>query len=190
MGNRGVCLSAANKPFLQKLSGILQQHAIPILGLATTDDMAVRLCHSLYPDVLISHQFLGSGSGFSAAEALLGHTPAIVLCQRGEADYPAIEGVYSMYLPLNASELLKKIDEVGAYGRALRIASQEMRLTEQRDIIKKAKDRMMRLQDITEPQAHAVLQRLSMDGRIKLYEAAEKMLARLEAGQDDATITK
>ncbi len=180
MGNRGVCLCAANKPFLQKLSGILQQHAIPVLGVAFTDDMAIRLCHNLYPDVLVTHQFLSNGSGFVAAEALLGHTPAIVLCQRGEADYPATEGINTMYLPVNASELLRKIDEVGEYGRALRLATHQMKLTEQRDVISRAKEKLMQLHGMTEPQAHAYLQRISMDERMKLYEAAQKVLQRLE----------
>ena len=180
MGNRGVCLCAANKPFLQKLSGILQQHAIPVLGVAFTDDMAIRICHSLYPDVLITHQFLSNGSGFVAAEALLGHTPSIVLCQRGEADYPAAEGIHTMFLPVSATELLKKIDEVGEYGRTLRLTTHQMKLTEQRDVISRAKEKLMQLQNLSEPQAHAYLQRISMDERIKLYEAAQRVLQRLD----------
>jgi two-component system, response regulator PdtaR len=184
MGNRGVCISSANKPFLQKLSGLLQQHAIPVLGAATTHDMAIRLCHSLYPDALVTHQFLSGGSGFAAAEALLGHTPSIVLCPRGEADYNAPEGIQTMYLPVNASDLLKRIGEAEEAGRMLRVSSRERKLTWQRDVINRAKEKMMQREGLTEPQAHAALQRLSMGERITLYEAADRVLSQFEREQD------
>ncbi len=178
MGNRGVCLSAANKPFLQKLSSMLQLHTVSVLGMASTDDMAIRLCHSLYPDALITHQFLSHGSGFVAAQALLGHTPSIVLCQRGEADYPVAEGIYTMFLPVSASGLLEKISEATEFGRDLRVATHQLKLTEQRDVIVRAKQWLMQTQGMTEPQAHATLQRISMDERLKLFEAAQKVLRR------------
>ena len=128
------------------------------------------------PDALITHQFLSHGSGFVAAQALLGHTPAIVLCQRGEADYPAADGIYTMFLPVSASGLLKKIDEATEFGRELRVATHALKLTEQRDVIARAKQWLMQTQGMREPQAHAALQRISMDDRLKLFEAAQKVL--------------
>ncbi len=179
MGNRGVCLAAANRPFLQKLTKVLLQHSVPVLGVAYTDDMAVRMCHSMYPDVLVTHQHLRSGSGFVAANALLGQTPAIVLCPRSEADYPAPGDVQTLYLPVNASVLLNRIEQLSGYGRALRMVSQHLKLTEQRDLIAQAKSQLMHQHGMSEPQAHAYLQRISMDRRIKLYEAAQTVLARM-----------
>jgi response regulator NasT len=177
MGNRGVCLAAANRPFLSKLSQILLGHTIPVLGMAQTDDTAVRLCRSLYPDALITHQFLLSGSGFVAANALLGQTPTIVLCPRGEADFPASEEIKTLYLPVNVSELLTAVSKLGELGRRQRIARHELNLIEQRDVVDKAKARLMQKNQWSEPQAHAHLQRTAMAERIKLYEAAQRIMA-------------
>lgn len=179
MANRGVCLCAANRPFLHKLTQLLQQHSIPVLGVAYTDDMAIRMCRSMYPDVLVTHQHLISGSGFVAAQSLIGQTPAIVLCPRGEADYPVSEDIQTLYLPVNASKLLSAIQSLSGYGQALRMVSQHLMLSEQRDLIAQAKHTLMQRRGMNEPQAHAYLQRISMDKRIKLYEAAQAVLARM-----------
>jgi hypothetical protein len=182
MGNRGICLAAANPAFIDRLAKVFARHAVPVLGAAQTADMAVRLCRGLYPDALVTHQYLLSGSGFAAAEALLGQTPALVLCPRGGADYPAPASVRTLYLPFRAGELLSGVEglreEAGRGWQAARIQAADA----QAAAVARAKALLMRLEGLDEPRAHARLQRMAMDCRVKLFEAARRVIAGYEEG--------
>ena len=79
-----------NASFLQAAARLLEREGLPVVGVASTSDEALRLTGELHPDVVLVDISLGSESGFDLARRLAENdsgATVILISTHAESDY-------------------------------------------------------------------------------------------------------
>ncbi|MDO4574661.1 MAG: ANTAR domain-containing protein [Planctomycetia bacterium] len=178
--NSTVFIAGANEAFVLKLTTLLEREGYEILGTADSGAETIRHCREAVPDVLILTQRLRGTNGLDTAEILREVTQCVVLLDHEMLGGRADEVVY-LQMPVLPQILLNTVEILSKVGTRFhtlqsRITTLEANLKDQRTI-SRAKGKIMQVFSVTEEDAHAFLQKIAMNRRIRLTEAAEAVLS-------------
>lgn len=79
-----------NAAFLEAAARLLEREGVPVIGVASTIDEALRLTRELRPDVVLVDISLGSESGFDLTRRLAENEPdaiVVLISTHAESDY-------------------------------------------------------------------------------------------------------
>lgn len=115
------------------------------------------------------------------AEELAGELPGfctvLLLAPRGLLELvPERPGLLCLPAPAGRRELLAAVEELLRLGEEAGDLLPPRRSREEREVVERAKERLMARNGMTEEEAHRALRRRSMDRRIPLADAARMLL--------------
>ena len=115
------------------------------------------------------------------AEELAGELPGfctvLLLAPRGLLELvPERPGLLRLPAPAGRRELLAAVEELLRLGEEAGALLPPRRSREEREVVERAKERLMARNGMTEEEAHRALRRRSMDRRIPLADAARMLL--------------
>ena len=111
------------------------------------------------------------------AGELPGFCTVLLLAPRGLLELvPERPGLLRLSAPAGRRELLAAVEELLRLGEEAGALLPPRRSREEREVVERAKERLMARNGMTEEEAHRALRRRSMDRRIPLADAARMLL--------------
>jgi response regulator NasT len=164
-----------------------------VVGLASTGEELVTLCHSTEPDVVITDIKMPDIDGIEAAYRIYWERPVPVILVSAYSDPELIKRAGADHIMGYLVKPIKQADLGPVIGLALRRFEQfeELRkeaadlrqALEDRKVIERAKGILMKRAGLDEPAAFRRLQKLASDKNLKLVEAARVLVTADEAFQ-------
>ena len=195
---RSIIIAFPDIAAAQKIRDILQNHGLPVRGLATNASMALRyimsedggglvVCGTQFPDMTSTqlHSLLPDDYDM------------LQLTSVGKLDltFGQQEGLYTLTLPLHAQDLLSSVrmllstrqmcndvsrSAAAKPNTAKTAAPPAKRGAEEKRVIDQAKALLMNRNNMSEEEAHRFLQKKSMDTGSRLIDMAAAVLKSLE----------
>lgn len=166
------------------LKEILEDGGYEVVGEAARGDDALALIEELAPDLALLDVKMPGLDGIEVARRLAGGPTVVVLLtafsQRTLIEAARDAGV-SAYLvkPFRSSEILPKLASIlnpSVEGDGGEEAARAEDKIETREIVQRAKERLMAERGLDEPTAFEVIQQSAMRGRTRMRDVAQRIL--------------
>lgn len=190
-----IFLASSDQASLQFLKQVLQREGYLVAGAAQDGAQALRLIHTLQPDLVILDSELKGTSALEVAKFISEEqvAPIIMLTSSWHRniisktrDFPVFAYLIK---PVQESTLLPAIEAALAnYEKLARLEEEVNKLKETlaaRKLIERAKGILMETLGITEAEAYRRLQRQSMDRCVPMKTIAEAIIVAYELQKED-----
>lgn len=166
------------------LAEMLRESGYEVIGEATNGEEAIALAKEHRPDLAILDVKMPKLDGISAAETIVEFAPVLMLTafsQRDLVERALDAGVMSYVVkPFTINDLIPAIEiAVARYAQMAALQLEVSDLSERletRKLIDRAKGVIMKVMNISEPDAFRWIQRTAMDRRVSMKEVAEAVL--------------
>jgi len=164
---------------VRRIQEMLTASGLPPRAVCHTGAEVIRAVRYMGGGVIVCGAKFADMTADQLYEDLSGSAFMLVAAKSTQLDLCQNPGISRLSLPFNRQELAAKVEFLCRMDdrmdeNSLRL--RRKRSSEDENIIAAAKEKLMREMNITEPQAHRLLQRRSMDMRLSLPEAARLML--------------
>jgi response regulator NasT len=184
-------------PFRDAAGAVLEaMSGFTVVGSAATGEEGLALARSLRPDLVVLDVKMPVLDGIAAAETIAGEriAPVVILTAFSQRDLVerARDAGAMAYLvkPFSKNDLVPAIEVARARFAELTALDGEVRTLAERlaarQVVEKAKGRLMAERGLSEPDAFRWLQRTAMDERTSMRALAERVLAESRAAEPDS----
>ena len=168
------------------LKELLEEEGYEVVGEAGDGEAAVRLARDLRPDLIVLDIKMPGLDGLSAAERIAEEhiAPVLILTAFSQKDLVdrAAQARAMGYLvkPFQKRDVVPAIElAVARYGEMVALEEEVTDLEERletRKLVDRAKGILMDLHGMREADAFRFLQKAAMDGRLRMFEVARRVL--------------
>lgn len=161
----------------RRLKELLESSGTAACLLCRSADQVKRLVRQQRLTAVVCGYKFPDGTAEELAGELLGFCTVLLLAPRGLLELvPERPGLLRLPAPAGRRELLAAVEELLRLGEEAGALLPPRRSREEREVVERAKERLMARNGMTEEEAHRALRRRSMDRRIPLADAARMLL--------------
>ena len=161
----------------RRLKELLESSGTAACLLCRTADQVKRLVRQQRLTAVVCGYKFPDGTAEELAGELPGFCTVLLLAPRGLLELvPERPGLLRLPAPAGRRELLAAVEELLRLGEEAGALLPPRRSREEREVVERAKERLMARNGMTEEEAHRALRRRSMDCRIPLADAARMLL--------------
>ena len=161
----------------RRLKALLESSGTAACLLCRSADQVKRLVRQQRLTAVVCGYKCPDGTAEELAGELPGFCTVLLLAPRGLLELvPERPGLLRLPAPAGRRELLAAVEELLRLGEEAGALLPPRRSREEREVVERAKERLMARNGMTEEEAHRALRRRSMDCRIPLADAARMLL--------------
>lgn len=171
---REIIIASQNPQAAERIRSILQSDHI-LVGHLYRSGAEVLSFASIRPDAVVICGKLPDMSAVTLAGMLPNGFDMIWLVPSGEPEPMYRSNLITLNMPLNRMEFLSAVHMLAANGAEQSCPRKTVRTTEQEELLRVAKERLMARHHFSEREAHKFLQRRSMESGLRLLEVARRI---------------
>ncbi len=169
----------------QRFAEIIESSYVAKCIICHSADEVKRTVEKRDVHVVISGYKLHGWTAMDLAEDLPATTMMLVVATQSQLDLCELDDIFPLPAPVSRADLTIAVRMAMQMGRRLERLIRPKRSDEEKQIIDRAKQALMKKYDITEDQAHRMIQKRSMDNGTRMVQMARLMLEELSKQTDN-----
>lgn len=162
----------ADRGMAETIAGILSENGFDVFHVCTGTGEVLRAFNQCEDGILVSGYKLKDGTAEQLAENLNDAAEILVLAKRSQLELLENRRIFRLALPLKKEALLSSADLL------VQLHYQKLphRDPVRNEVIREAKEYLMKQRNMTESQAHQFIQKMSMRSGLRMEQIARQIL--------------
>lgn len=157
----------------ERVCALLSASSIPVRAVCKSGAEVVRMARHMGGGVVVCGARLSDMTADQLYEDLEGLAYLLVVAKPEQLEHCESPRIFRLPLPVNRYDLTASVNMLEQLSQ---MNDAPQKPPEERELILKAKARLQREHGVTEEEAHRLLQRLSMERRVKMSQIAAEVL--------------
>ena len=166
----------ANEEAQRRIVRLLESDGCAVAGCCATVAEVIRTVRKLGGALVVCGFKLRDMTATDLAASLQGTAALLVVSSAGNLDFCEGENLYKLATPAPRAEFFASLDLLRRFESKFLRRPAAPRREEDQALIRQAKELLMEINRMTEPEAHRFLQKRSMDAGLKMTETAQLII--------------